>query len=391
MADRRRKAVPRLRGTAPPPAAARGSVGVGFIGAGNVLWAYLQQLDRLQPRGLAHICGVYARSPARRRELAQARPGMPLYPTREALLRAGAQVIVVITPPDCHADDATAALSSGHHVLVEKPLAESPPRARSLVQLAQRRRRWLACAPFVQLAPTNRFLWAQLAAGAVGRIHSARGLYGNHGSDWARWYHAGGVSPLAELGIYNLRMLTLVLGPVVSVFHQELHSGLGRRIAGRRLRRPDPDTSHTQFTHAGGAVSTLVASHAIARYDRPALEFYGTGGTALLRGDDWDPRGVDLWRDAHGCWECHPAIEPTWLWTDGLRELVEALHAGIAPRVDYAHDLHLVDVLHAAARSARAGQPVQLRSRWRAAQAPAVERSRARVALHDHTRPTDQQ
>jgi predicted dehydrogenase len=199
------------------------------------------------------------------------------------------------------------------------------------------------------------------------------------------------VGPLAELGIYNLRMLTLVLGPVVSVFHQELHSGLRRRIAGRRLRRPDPDTSHTLLTHAGGAVSALVASHAIARYDRPALEFYGTGGTALLRGDDWDPHGVDLWRDARGCWECHPAIEPTWLWTDGLRELVEALHAGTAPRVDNAHDLHLVEVLQAAARSARAGRPVPLRPSWRTPPAPAVARSRGRVALHDHTRPGDQQ
>ena len=30
-----------------------GPVRVGFIGAGSVLWAYLQMLDRLVPRGLA--------------------------------------------------------------------------------------------------------------------------------------------------------------------------------------------------------------------------------------------------------------------------------------------------------------------------------------------------
>ena len=36
-------------------------VGVGVIGAGNVLWAYLQVLDRLIPRGVAWEGPICAR------------------------------------------------------------------------------------------------------------------------------------------------------------------------------------------------------------------------------------------------------------------------------------------------------------------------------------------
>ena len=36
-------------------------VTVGIIGAGNVIWAYLQVLDRLIPRGLARMGPVCAR------------------------------------------------------------------------------------------------------------------------------------------------------------------------------------------------------------------------------------------------------------------------------------------------------------------------------------------
>jgi hypothetical protein len=51
---------------------------VGFVGAGNVLGAYLGQLDRLVARRLAELGPVCAHTAERRRELATRRPGMPL-------------------------------------------------------------------------------------------------------------------------------------------------------------------------------------------------------------------------------------------------------------------------------------------------------------------------
>src|SRR4029077_1744827 len=89
--------------------------------------------------------------------------------------------------------------------------------AQQLAELSQQRGLHLMCAPFVQLAPTLRALWGRIQEGAIGRVHSARGLYGNARSTWARWYHDGSIGPLAEVGIYNLKSLTAVLGRVVEV------------------------------------------------------------------------------------------------------------------------------------------------------------------------------
>ena len=369
-------------------------ISVGFIGAGNVLFAYLQALDRLIPTGVAVLGGIYARSRSRRRELLQRRPAMPLYDTADALLASHPDLVVVITPPESHAALARAALTSGSHVLLEKPFATSLSEGRMLVNAARRARRFLVAAPFVHLSPTFRFLQAQVLSGAIGAVHTARGLYGNVGAHWASWYYLGSGGPLADLGIYNLKTLTAILGPVRSIFHHEAHSGRRRTVKGRRLAGMIPDVAHTLVTHSQGATSVLVSSHAIVNYERPALEFYGTTGTINLRGDDWDPRGVDVWRESSRCWESYPAIEPTWHWTDGLADLVAALRAGRTPTADLAHDLHLIEILGAARESLYAKRPVRVRSSWSGVSPPSVPRSdvrHARVVLHDHTRSRDSQ
>jgi predicted dehydrogenase len=303
-------------------------------------------------------------------------------------------VVVILTPPDSHAGLARAALAHGKHVLVEKPMAETVREARSLMSLARSHGRRLVAAPFVQQSPTFVFLHQALRGGAIGRIHSARALYGNLGSDWAGWYHDSGLGALAEIGIYNLKSLTAILGPVDSVFHQETRSARTRRISGRRMPKVDADVAHTLLRHTGGALSSIVSSHAIVQYERPALEFYGSRGTANLRGDDWDPRGVDIWREERGCWECYPAIEPTWLWTDGLSDLVRAVRSGRPPLADLAHDLHLMEILSAASRSSRGHRPVRIRTRWSGYVPPALVLRTTGVRrrhLHDHTRPAGEQ
>jgi len=362
---------------------------VGFVGAGNVLPAYLQVLDRLVPRGLAEAGPVCVRRPEARAALAVRRPGLRLVEDVRGVLTAGVDVVVVLTPPDSHAAIAIAALEAGCHVVVEKPLALSRPEAEPVVRLAAERGRHLLAAPFVQLAPTFRELWTHVAGGAIGHLHSLRGLYGNAGSTWAAWYHDPAVGPLAEAGIYNLKSMALLAGQVVAVQAAEATAAPRRTIAGEPVAA-GPDVVHAILRHHDGALSSLVASQAVARYRRPALELYGTEGTANLLGDDWDPTGWELWRAGAGCWEQHEPLDATWLWADGLRELVAALREGRPPLTSSTLDLHVLDVLDAARRSARSGRPEAPASTFEPLDLTLrvdVERRH----LHDHTRPFDEQ
>jgi len=366
-----------------------GPPAVGFVGAGSVLWAYLQVLDRLVPRGLAREGPICARRRETWPDVLRRRPGARLVETPEHVL-AGAGVVVVLTPPPSHAELSLLALQHGSHVVCEKPIAMSRGEAEAVVAAARARRLHYLAAPFVQLAPTFRVLWTQIRRGAIGRVHSARGLYGNAGSPWAAWYHSAGVGPLAENGIYNLKSLTALLGPVTEVLAAEATAVPVREAAGQVIEQPDADVCHAVLRHAGGAVSSIVASQAIQRYRRPGLELYGTEGTANLLGDDWDPRGYELWRNEAGCWEQHEAIDGTWLWADGLRECVLALREGRAPLQELEQDLHLLDVVEAARRAALERRAVEVSSRF-----PDLDLTLEPPAglehVHDHTRPLDEQ
>jgi len=364
-------------------------VRIGFVGAGNVLPAYLQVLDRLVPRGLAEAGPVCAPSATARATLAARRPGLELVSEARDVLEADVDVVVVLTPAATHAAIAAAAIEQGRHVLVEKPVGLSRAEAEPVFAQAAARGLHVLAAPFVQLSPTLRELWTHVAGGAIGTVHTLRGLYGNPGSNWASWYHEAQVGPLAEAGIYNLKSAALLAGPVVSVQAAEATAQPERTIDGQRIAS-GPAVVHVIVRHRDGALTSIVASQAIGRYRRPGLEVYGTTGTANLLGDDWDPTGFELWREETGRWEQREPLDATWLWADGLRELVQALRDDRAPLTSSALDLHLIDVLDAARRSVRSGRAEPVESTF--APLPlALDLDAMRRHLHDHTRPADEQ
>ena len=366
-------------------------VRVGIIGAGNVLWAYLRALDRLIPKGQASLGPVCARRRERWDELRSRRPGMHLVAEPDETIRSDADLIVIITPPESHCGLVRQALECGKNVVVEKPLAMTRAEGEELAELADRRGLYLIAAPFVHLAPTFRAFWEHIRNGAIGRPHSARGLYGNAGSNWAAWYHRGRVGPLAEVGVYNLKSLTALLGPAVEVLAAE-HTAIKTRFIGDcEITDPGHDVSLVILRHESGALSSVVSSHAIQRYRRPALEIYGSEGTANLLGDDWDPRGFEIWRNEAGCWEEYEPVEGTWAWTDGLTEAVTALLEGRRPLAEITHELHLLEVIEAAATSAKEGRWAPINSRFRELDLSLKEHRRDLHHLHDHTRPADEQ
>ena len=370
----------------------RPPVGVGIIGAGSVLWAYLAVLDRLVSRGYCTAGPICARRRETWPELLARRPGLQLVADSRAVVESDVEIVVVITPPDSHVELTRLVLENGKHVVVEKPLALSRAEAESLVDLATARGLRLLLAPFVQLAPTFRTLWGYIREGVIGRVHSARGLYGNTGSRVV-WHHQGGIGPLAEKGIYNLKSLTALLGPAVEILAAEATAVMPRVVGKVEIADPDPDVSHIILRHEGGALSSIISSNAIQRYRRPGLELYGTEGTANLLGDDWDPRGFEIWRNEAGRWEEYEPVEGTWHWADGLREAVLAMWEDRAPLTDLTHDLHLLEIVEAARRAVRERTAVPIVSRFRALdlRLEDMKAQRQRLHLHDHTRPEDEQ
>jgi hypothetical protein len=134
-----------------------------------------------------------------------------------------------------------------------------------------------------------------------------------------------------------------------------------------------------------------MACHAVWADRRTAVELYGSEGTANLVGDDWDPVGVDVFRADWGHWRSYESPDRTWHWTDGLREAVMALATGRSPAVDLDHDVHVIDVLAAAVRSAAEdGRPVPVSTEFGPLDLT-YDFDPSAAAIHDHTRPLEEQ
>src|ERR1700676_384269 len=106
---------------------------VGFVGAGYISEFHASALKRVPN---ARLIGITDAVTSRAAALA-ARFSIPsVFPTMEAMIDEGVDVIHVLTPPESHAQLTIAALDHGCHVLVEKPLAMNADEVDSITAAA---------------------------------------------------------------------------------------------------------------------------------------------------------------------------------------------------------------------------------------------------------------
>lgn len=107
---------------------------VGLVGCGAFARFSVAQYRRLPDVCIAGVADIDAAAAKRAATELEAEPRSP-----EALLTSpDIDLVYIATPPGLHHRQARAALQSGRHVLVEKPLATTLPDARALEEMAVR-------------------------------------------------------------------------------------------------------------------------------------------------------------------------------------------------------------------------------------------------------------
>lgn len=375
--------------TASPPRPQR-PLRLGIVGCGNVLGAYRAPLAELRLRGLAEV--VIACGRARQQAATEAMLGPVRFTTQDVAVLASddLDVVLILTSMNEHARLAAAALRAGKHVLVEKPLATNLPDARALLEIAARGPGHLVCAPFTILSPTFQTLARRLRRGEIGKVCLARARYGWSGPTWNEWFYRPGGGALFDLGVYSLTSLTGLLGPVRRVTAMAGTAVPVREINGRSLPVQVEDNAQVLLDFGDSAFGVVTTGFTMQQYRGPALEIYGSTGTLQMMGDDWDPDGYELWRNNVGAWQLYKETAPDWPWTDGLRHLVECLHAGTVPWTTPEHAYHVLEVMLRAQESSRTGQALVIESSFArpdfGEEAPAAESAHQ---VHDRTRQHD--
>jgi len=326
------------------------SLGLGVIGCGKVFdWAYAHLIDGLHMRDRAHVSAVYDIDPSKRRQAA-ARYGVdPELEGPEAVVgHTGVDAVLVLTSINEHGSLARAALEAGRHVLVEKPMATTLDEAAALLELSKTSSGLLVCAPHTLLSPTFRAIHAAVREGAIGRLLTARARYGHAGPSWAEWFYQRGGGSLFDLAIYNVTSLCALFGRARRVTAMVGVAIPEREINGNTIRVEADDNAHVLLDFGDSCFAVVTTGFTMQMYRSPAIELYGSEGTAQLLGDDWAPEGWELFRNSEGYWRVNLETDRQWQWTDGLRHLVDCVESGRSTITRPEHAYHALEIVLAA-------------------------------------------
>lgn len=193
---------------------------VGMVGAGAICEFHVAAVKKLvapQQLELVGICDL----DAKRAQTNAEKWGTVAFRDLEQLVRAGANVIHVLTPPSEHGKIARAALELGCHVLIEKPITEHAAEARALGVLAKAKGLTLTVDHSLLYDPQIKRALDQVHAGKLGEIVSVDILRGSEyppyeGGPLPAWYADAGY-PFRDLGVHCLYLIQALLGPIEGV------------------------------------------------------------------------------------------------------------------------------------------------------------------------------
>ncbi len=363
------------------------TIRIGVIGCGSVaMGAYLPLVQRLQlqryPLELMYACDLDASKAA----AAQERFGIKRTTTDfdEVLASEEVDLVLVLTAMQAHGKVARAALEAGKHVLVEKPMSMNLEEAAEIVRISESSKGLLVCAPHVILSETFQEMWRRVHGGDVGKVHLARAFYGWSGPFWGKWYYQPGGGPLFDLGVYNVTSLTGLLGPAKRVMAMSGIAIPSREVDGELIDVQTDDNFQILIDFGEATFAVVTTGFTIQRYKVPGIELYGTEGTIQMIGEDWNPQGYELWRNADGCWRVYEQ-RSLWHWTDGLRHLVECILEHRAPIIRPQHAYHVLEIMVRAMESGRDGTAKEIESSF---EPPRFDLEHETVAAHLRHDPT---
>lgn len=334
------------------------SLGLGVLGCGSVFAGpYAGMIDRLHAQNRVHVAAVYDIDARKRAGAATRYDVAPdLADEHGVIEHPEVDVVLVLTSMNEHGSLVRQALEAGKHVLVEKPLATALDDARELVELARNAPGLLVCAPHVVLSPTFRAIHDAVERGEIGRLLSARARYGWAGPWWGEWFYQPGGGSLFDLGVYNVTTLCALFGPARRVTALVGTAIPEREVNGVLTRVEADDNAHVLLDFGDARFAVVTTGFTMQKYRSPAVELYGSSGTAQLLGDDWAPEGWELWRNEDNHWRVFPESDPHWQWTDGLRHLVDCVEADRPTLTRPEHALHALEIMLAAQAAGRDGQ-----------------------------------
>ena len=279
----------------------------------------------------------------------------------------GVDIVVICTPSGLHVQLAEEALAGGSHVVIEKPLDVSLPRARRLLALAEEAE---ARGQVVSVISQHRFDPASVVVataaheGGFGRLTSGvasvawwRSQEYYDSGQWRGTWELDGGGAVMNQGVHTVDLLVWFLGRPVEIFAQTALR------AHDRIEVEDVAVATIRFE--SGALGVIHATTAAAPGLTVRIQLHGSAGSAIIDDDKlayFSTGGDDIAADTVPAEELAGAERTAEGFAIGhfrqYADVVNAIHGAGAPGVSVADAFLSLAVVRAMYASATLGAPV---------------------------------
>ena len=336
-------------------------VNIGIIGCGKI--AQVRHLPEYATNPNARLVGYYDKNRERAVQMAEKYGGKVYGSYYEMLNDPEIDAVSVCVENRNHAEITNAALYSGKHVLVEKPMAVTLAECESMVAAAELNGKHLMVGHNMRFDPVHRRAKELLEAGVIGDIITFRTTIGNAGPEgWSpdrdAWFFdkdKAAMGALSDLGIHKLDLLQYLTGQTVIETTAKVMT-LNKRDDNGHLIGVD-DNALCILRMNGGAVGTMAASWTVYGKECNSTCIYGTKGIMLIYSDPGAPIVV---RDMSNTSTAY-SFEPTTR-SGVIDEFVDALEHDREPEVSGKKALTIMRTIFASIKSSEISRTVAVNS-----------------------------
>jgi predicted dehydrogenase len=286
------------------------------------------------------------------------------------LAKEDIDLLVNLTRIPDHFGVSMTALKAGRNVYTQKPMATSVEEATILIEEAKRRSLVLASAPEHPVRPAIAKVREIVEAGGLGNVAFAKVSSSHFGPEThevprdSTWFYKVGSSPILDLGVHGLSMITAMLGPAkriacMSGRTRDVRYHTAGAFKGKRIDVEINDNSLLSLDFGGATFGWVDATFCVAASKAPSVEVYGSEGTlaitrqGMVQSLQWFKPESKEWVDVE-----IPELPPV---RDlGVFHVVNHLIEGTPMVLTGERGRHLVEIMDTAADAAEQGCALDL-------------------------------
>jgi len=265
-------------------------VGIAMAGSGMIAGTHLTALKEIPD---ARIVGAWSRSSEKTQRFSEQHEIRGYRSYDELLGDPDVHAVIICLPSGHHADYGMKAASAGKHVIVEKPIDVTIPKAKALIETCRKNNRRLSVIFQNRFTPAARKLRKALDQGLLGCLIL--------GDAYVKWYRSpayyqsnawrgtkaiDGGGALINQAIHTIDLLQWMMGGAKRV------CGLARTST-HAIESEDLGVAAVEFTN--GAVGVIEGSTAVQPGFKERIEIHGQKGSVILEGGN-----ITAWK-VEGC------------------------------------------------------------------------------------------